>query len=91
MACRTVTIGTTPTLICAENYGRKAVVITPPTAVASYWSFAGDSAVTTSTGITIPAATMTFSYDETEGGAHKAVYAVVASGTAVCRVEEIPN
>jgi len=91
MACRTVTIGTTATLVCAENYGRKAVVITPPTSVDSYWSFAGDSGVTTSTGVTIPAAILTFTYDETEGGAHRAVYAIVASGTAVCRVEEIPN
>lgn len=91
MGCRIVTIGATATKVCEEDYGRKMVVITPPTAVDSYWSFAGDSGVTTSTGAPITAGRSAFTYEETEGGAHKAIYAIVASGTATCRVEEIPN
>lgn len=91
MSLSTVSVGTTATLVCAQNYGRKAVIITPSASVDVYFSFSGDSGVTTSTGVPLAAGAWPFSFDDGDGTCHSAIYAVVASGTASIRVEQILN
>lgn len=83
----TVTVGTSPTKL-ADARERRDGVILQTTNADIYVSFCGDETVNTTKGFLIEAGSPPFAFGSGLTGAVASIWAVVASGTSVVKVEE---